>query len=532
MPPLSKTSRTSSRSSRAWRWVIAIFLIVCLLIGIASFFIDESFRKYAERQLTQRVAGYTFHIGALDFHPVGLSLDLVNVRVIQNDHPDPPVAELAKWHASIHWRELLSGHLVSDHWIDDPVIHFTRPQAAKEVQDDSPSKKQWQEAILAIYPLQINEFAINHGDITYRENATSKPLHISELNFRAGNIRNIRSRPQQYPSTVQIDAVIFDRGRFHLDGGADFLAEPTMAFNADLSVTDLALADLLPLTAQHQVHLSQGMLSAEGHLEYAPTVQQVRFKALTVRDVKGDFVHAAETHEKEKKTGRKVAEAADQAANHATLLLRIDHGNIENSEFGFVNNATDPPYRVFITRTDIELENWSNQLSEGTALVKLKGMFMGNGATQISGAFRPETKSPDFDLSVKIVKTQVNSLNQLLRAYGGIDVAAGVFSVYSEMTVKNGTVNGYLKPLFKDVKAYDPEQDQDKGLLQKIYEKTINVAADLLKNTTRGEVATKADLSGPVENPQASTWQMVVTLLQNAFFDAILPGLERGLPKR
>ena len=266
-------------------------------------------------------------------------------------------------------------------------------------------------------------------------------------------------------------------------------------------------------------------------MEYAPTVQQVRFTT-TVRDVKGDFVHAAETHEKEKRTGRKVAEAADRAANHPTLLLRIDHGNIENSEFGFVNKATDPPYRVFITGTDIELENWSNQLSEGTAIVRLTGLLMGNGATQISGAFRPESKSPDFDLSVKMLKTQVKSMNQLLRAYGGIDVAAGVFSVYSEMAVKNGTVKGYLKPLFKDVKAYDPEQDQDKGLLKKIYEKTINVASDLLKNTPRGEVATKADLSGPVENPKASTWQMVTTLLQNAFFDAVLPGLEGGLPKK
>ncbi len=47
----------------------------------------------------------------------------------------------------------------------------------------------------------------------------------------------------------------------------------------------------------------------------------------------------------------------------------------------------------------------------------------------------------------------------------------GVFSVFSEITVKEGKVNGYLKPLFKDVEAYDPEQDRDKGLLQKVYEK-------------------------------------------------------------
>jgi hypothetical protein len=55
----------------------------------------------------------------------------------------------------------------------------------------------------------------------------------------------------------------------------------------------------------------------------------------------------------------------------------------------------------------------------------------------------------------------------------------------------------------------------------------INAASELLKNTPRGEVATKADVSGPVENPQASTWELVVTLIQNAFFDAVLPGFER-----
>ena len=151
---------------------------------------------------------------------------------------------------------------------------------------------------------------------------------------------------------------------------------------------------------------------------------------------------------------------------------------------------------------------------------------MGSGTTQLRGTFRPETNSPDFDLSLKILKTPVKSFNPVLKAYGGTDVAAGVLSVFSEMAVKNGQVTGYFKPLFKDVTAYDPEQDKEKGLLTKIFEKTINVASRVLKNTPRGEVATKADVSGPVQNPQASTWELVATLLQNAFFDAVLPGLE------
>jgi Domain of Unknown Function (DUF748) len=511
-----------------WGGIPTGFLLV---IALALSFIDEPLRTYVEREMNHRLPAYTIHIGALDLHPMSLSLDLEDVIVKQKDNPDPPIAAVSKMHGSLQWSALLSGRIVTDQSIEHPVIHFTRPQAAKELEASPEQKQSWQELLFGMQEVQVSEVRITNGDVTYRENTSSNPLHIRELNVYADNIRNVRSAASQYPSHLQIDMVVFDKGRFHLEGYADVFAEPFMTVNADVILTDITLADLLPLTAQRQVHLSQGLLSAEGHVEYAPTAQQVRLKTLTLRDVKGDFVHAVQTQQKEKDTAKKVLRAADKAANHPTLLLRIDRGKIEQSEFGLVNEASDPSYRVFITDTNIELENWSNQLSEETAIVRLQGLLMGSGETHISGAFRPETKSPDFDLSVKILRTSVKSMNQLLRAYGGLDVASGVFSVYSEMTVKDGKVKGYLKPLFKDVTAYDPAQDQDKGLLQKIYEKTITVAAELLKNTPRDEVATKTDVSGPVENPQASTWEMVVTLFQNAFFDAVLPGLEGRLKK-
>jgi len=522
-------NQRSRPRSRLWWWLVGIPLFILLLIVLVLAFIDEPLRRYAERQLNNRVEGYTFHIGSLDFHPIGLSLDLENVSVVQNDYPDPPVAHLSKWHASIHWRELLSGHLVSDQSIDRPIIHFTRPQAAKEAKDTvDVEERGWQDAVLAIYPVKINEFRINDAEIFYRENWKSKPLHVSNFNFKAQNIRNVRSKPSEYPSPVHLDAVVFDNGRLTLDGQADFFSEPHAGINADIKLDNVNLADLQPVTSRYQIHLTQGVVSADGHAEYAPQAQTVRLKTLSLRNARLDFVHAPEARVKEKETGRKVAQRAEKAANHPTLLLRIDRGEIENSEFGFVNKATDPTYRVFLTGTDIHLENWSNQLSEGTAIVRLRGMFMGSGATQIDGAFRPETKSPDFDLAIRIWKTKVASLNNLLRAHaGGMDVASGVFSVFSEMKVKDGVVDGYLKPLFKDVKAYDTSQDKDKGLLKKIYEKVVNAASKVLKNTPRGEVAAKADVSGPVDNPRSNTWEVVVTLIQNAFFEAVLPGFER-----
>ncbi|SLM48855.1 conserved protein of unknown function [Nitrospira japonica] len=508
--------------------ILAVFLV---LVGGILVFVDEPLRAYAERQLNEHVEGYTFKIGGLSFHLLGFSIDLTDITVRQSAHPDPPIAKIPKWHASEHWRELLSGTLVSDHKIDHPVLHVVRVQAVTEAKEGKAvSDRGWQDAVLAIYPLNINELQITDADITYSQHNNAKPLHVSHANFQAGNIRNVRSQEAEYPSTVHLDAIVFDKGRLAIDGHADFLSEPFMGVNVDIDMDDMPLVDWLPVTAERQIHLTQGQLSMKGHVEFSPKKEFVECQQFTLRDAKVDFVHSARTKETEKQTGATVADAADEAANHPRLLLRINRGTIANGEFGFVNREANPRYRVFISGTTIDLENWSNQLTEGVATVKLKGMFMGNGETDIQGAFRPETQSPDFDLNLRIWKTHVKSMNDLLRAHGNLDVVTGVFSVFAEMHVRNGTIRGYLKPLFKDIQAYDPAQDRDKGTWTKIYQKIVDAAAALLRNTPRKEVATKTELSGPVKNPQASTWELVVKLIQNAFFEAVLPGFEK-LPK-
>jgi hypothetical protein len=120
----------------------------------------------------------------------------------------------------------------------------------------------------------------------------------------------------------------------------------------------------------------------------------------------------------------------------------------------------------------------------------------------------------------------MTAMPDLLRAYRQFDVVRGTFSLYTELRAKNGYVNGYVKPLFKDVKAFDPEQDRDKGFVRKLWERLVGGVSKTLKNVPRREVATKVDISGPLEDPQRGTLQAVIRLLQNAFVRAILPGFD------
>jgi hypothetical protein len=74
------------------------------------------------------------------------------------------------------------------------------------------------------------------------------------------------------------------------------------------------------------------------------------------------------------------------------------------------------------------------------------------------------------------------------------------------------------------VQACDPAQDRDKSAMKKLYEKVITGVATVMKNVPRKEVATEIDISGRLDNPQTSTVQAIIKLIQNAFIKAILPG--------
>ena len=515
---------------RFLKW-IALTVGVLLLLGFAGLLLlNRTLPALIEHELNTHVEGYQFRVDQATLFPT-LALEIQQLTMIQTEHPDPPVAEIPRWRLSIQWRQLFSGILVSDSVISGPTLHVTLSQATKEVQDDVPiQQKGWRDAVYAFYPLDINEFKIEDADVTYVDQDPSKPLHVTHLDLLAGNIRNIRAPNDAYPSDINIEGTIFGSGRMQLQGHANFLADPQAGINADLVLEHVALEPLLPVTGRYNVQVRGGVLSAKGHLEHSADGEtKANLKSITVEHARVDYVHAPKTAAKEAQVGRAVVKTAKKLQNHPETLIRIDHADIKNSEFGFVNEAAEPPYRVYMTKGELHLDNISNHLSEGTGLVTLMGAFMGTGDTVISGTFRPETKSPDFDLAIKIERTQMRTMNNVLRAYGNFDVTAGEFSLFSELRVNNGRIEGYIKPLFKDMKVYDARQDKEKSLFRKLYEGLVGDVAKLLENRPREEVATRTDVSGPLEDPHISTWQTVINLVKNAFFKAFLPGFEKEI---
>jgi hypothetical protein len=436
---------------------------------------------------------------------------------------------IARWTASLHWKALLSGRVVNDQYIERPKFHFTRTLAKEEAKDDLPVKDRgWQDAVESVYPFKINQLEITDAELTYLDEAKpEQPLRARRMNLYASNIRNVQSADQDYPSVFSLKGTLFDMGTIRLDGRADFLAEPHVAVRTDLLVNDVPLGAVIPVTARYNVQLSGGTMSAEGSVEYAPAAKIVTLKRLSIEGLHLDYVHAAQTKRAEAERAKATVDTAQSInANEDTLVL-VDRINVTGGELGYVNQATKPEYRLYLADADVTLEHYSNQLREGPASMAISGKFMGTGDTQISAVMRPPEDSPDLELKIKIVGTQIRSMNSLLRAYGKFDVVGGVFSCYSEIRLDDGSIRGYVKPLVKKLNVYDREQDRKKDALDKVREGAMEDLSTLLENIPRDEVATKADISGHLSRPHTETVQIVVGLIQNAFFKAILPGFEK-----
>jgi hypothetical protein len=514
---------------RMWAWIVGSLIAVLVIVLGLGFFLDGPLRTSLEQKMNARLQGYTARLGAAHLSLFGFSVELKDLVIKQEAHPDPPVATIPKLIASVQWRALLSGRVVADFELTQPVITINRRHTVKENEDNVPVQERgWQEALQAIYPFKLNEFRIVDGEFTYSEGGASRPLHLSRLNLHAGNIRNVWHPDRVYPSTLSLEATVFDKGSVQIEGHANFLSEPYLGVKARLRLEQVELDYFRPLVQRHNFTIRNGLFSGVGDVEYAPTIKVFHLQKVTIDGVQVTYTHTSQSTGAEKKVARKTVQAAQKLNNKPETILRADRIDIVRSQFGFANTEVNPDYRLVLNDTEFHLSNFTNHLTEGTSVAKLTAKLMGLGATRVVATFRPEVSGPDFDTDVRIEPTPMPSMNNLWRAYGGFDVVDGLFSFYSELKVKNGAISGYVKPIFKEVDVYDASQDKDKNVFQKLYEGVIGGISWVLENSPRDEVATLTTVSGKLQNPEAGTWEAVLGLIQNAFFKAILPGFEEA----
>src|SRR4029453_15588958 len=92
----------------------------------------------------------------------------------------------------------------------------------------------------------------------------------------------------------------------------------------DVELSNIGLDYFKPITNRYNLSVDSGVLSAGGHVEYAPNEKTVAPPPPTIDGIKVDYIHTAPTAVTEKETRANAAETAKQASNAPGLLVRIN----------------------------------------------------------------------------------------------------------------------------------------------------------------------------------------------------------------
>jgi hypothetical protein len=506
------------------------FAVVIAALFIASFYLDGMIRARTQAAMNQKLKGYHVALAHAHLQLVGGRLTLNGLKIIQQAHPSPAVAEVPMLRFHIEWKELFSRRVVADVLLSHPKVHIDQTQLVTEKNSKVPLKqKGWQDALEAAYPFKVNRFTIDDGDVVYIQDAVNPPLHLARVNFTTDNIRNIHAPNNVYPSNFHANLVIFGTGRATIDGHANYLEEPFPGARAQYTIESVPLSAFDPQIRKINIDVSGGKLFSNGLLEYSPKITRVEVDNATIERVDVGYVHSPATQQEEAERVKETGKEIEKQNNRPAVDISLRELDITQSNLSYTDKTKDPNYRIVFNDSDITLKNLSNHQQQGPADVTLRGKFMGSGDTNVSGNFLASQRGPEVNMKIAVQNVDLPSMNDILRAYGRFDVAAGQFSVFSEINIKDGDMDGYVKPIFSNLQVYNYQKDKNTPVLHQAKELAIAGASHLFKNRSTRQVATDVDLKGKLTNPNISTWQAFVEVLQNAFVKAIIPGFDRAV---
>jgi len=405
--------------------------------------------------------------------------------------------------------------------VSKPVLEYARRPETKDREDVQAAEDATQSV-----SVHIDELRVRDGTLTYQHpSELMPPIRFERTNLRLTSIDTPPPRTSRPPSRVELDTALLGTGSLRVRGRADLGATPGPLGDLAFDLQGIELARFDQLARPRGLTVAGGTLSASGQLTRDPTQTRLVIRQLGVAKPVVEYVQVTPSDEQRVEQATK---ETTEARERPTVRVDLDRAEITGGTFGFTDKKATYPYRLFLADTDVTLAGFSNERSQRDGIANIRGRFMDSGPAALDARFEGGgAGQPEFALAVRVENVQLYTMNDLLRDTGGFDVASGEFSVYSDFTVRNGRIDGYVKPFFRDMDVYDRKQDAGKGVGQQLYEALVGATATVLENRFHGQVATRAELAGPVEHPDASTWQIVAGLLRNAFWQAMIPGVDQ-----
>lgn len=219
----------------------------------------------------------------------------------------------------------------------------------------------------------------------------------------------------------------------------------------------------------------------------------------------------------------------------ALLPITLNEIRVVNGQLSFRNFTAEPPVHVYANAVDASLYNLTNSAdAKGERVATFEGTakLFNQAPMEARARFDPFTEWEDFQVSLRLTGVDLTKLNDFSNAYGSFDFAKGSGDLVLEVEANDSQLNGYIKPLLRNVEVFNFRQDieaQDKGFFRGLWEAVVGGTEEVLQNQRKDQFATRIELSGSTRSADVSPFQAFIAILRNAFVEAFTARFERSL---
>ncbi|MGN6647800.1 MAG: DUF748 domain-containing protein [Cytophaga sp.] len=211
------------------------------------------------------------------------------------------------------------------------------------------------------------------------------------------------------------------------------------------------------------------------------------------------------------------------------LPIDINKFQIHNGKIKYNDFHASPKVDIFINRLELLATNLSNVEDKEKALPSeliISGSSIGGGNLSLKGHMNVLKQVPDADINMEFTNISLTALNDFAKAYGKFDFEKGKLSIYSEMSVKDANVSGYVKPVLEDVDVLNWDEDGP-TFMQKLWQAAVGTTFEVFKNHPKDRFATKIPVEGKLDKKiDTDIFTTVVRVVKNAFIEAYKKSLD------
>jgi uncharacterized protein involved in outer membrane biogenesis len=208
--------------------------------------------------------------------------------------------------------------------------------------------------------------------------------------------------------------------------------------------------------------------------------------------------------------------------------LSFNRLEIRNSRINITDHTTKPTIYFQVRSIQVDADNLQNITKVDSPMpgsMHVSAITTGNGKADISMKIDFKNKPPDLDLDFAYEGADMTEWNRIFRAFTDMDLESGQFFCYSELKIKNGDVDGYIKPVMENIEILD----HDGSFLEKIKEAIAEGVKKLAENEKTDQVSSQVPISGTIKDPDIGTIEALSNILKNAFVEAYHKELNRTI---